>query len=119
MGRGETWLRDEKNKKRDRLTGEGRTSPAHRQLRGFGGVAVIVNPLLKQEEIGALEGAPYQCLTIQVLNVHITTAYLSPSARKADETSVLKYIGQMYTCSSIVICDFIARHRQWDTVGNE
>lgn len=115
----ETWLRDSDARQCDWISERVNTKITHSRRRGFGGVGIVVHPLVKYTKIAEAATEKYQCLTIRTIGRNITVVYISPAARKADEEAVREYILATPEGSSIVLGDFNARHRRWDTIDNE
>lgn len=119
LGICETWLRESDSGLCERISARVNTKQRQRQQRGFGGVGLVVHPFLKFTKIGGAVFDKFQCITICALGITISVVYLSPVARKRDEEELYEYLNNKHNSTSIIIGDFNARSRAWDTVGNE
>lgn len=118
LGICETWAR-----KTDRELGKltdvhASTEPAHRQCRGYGGVAAILNPCIKYSQIFEITTKRIQSVGIQVGDVAILTAYVSPGASRLEFTDFLNKCRMLRTGKTLIMGDFNCRHKSWDTKTN-
>lgn len=115
----ETWLRESDRGRCDWMSKRVNTNITHIRRKGFERVGFVVQPLLRYKNIGAVSTDRYQCPTTRVREMDITILYLSSATRKKDEEVVYQYIARTDISKSIVIGEFKARPRLWDSVSNE
>lgn len=115
----EAWLRKRDTQKYEWLTTHADTDLPHNRRRGYGGVGLVLHPLLRTTTPTKIVHERYQCLTTSTQWIQITVAYISPAANKSEEMEALNYINNKHTHASIVLKDLNARHLRWDTSENE
>lgn len=86
--------------------------------KGFGGVAGILNPLLRYNVVARISIRAFQSLTIREKGVTITGIYASPQAMGDEERVVLAKIKKMSTGKALIIGDVNARHKSWIRKAN-
>lgn len=86
--------------------------------RAYGGMAVIIRPLLRYELVGKFFTERIQAITVLVSGVTITGIYISPNAKEDEELQALEKIKAISKGSAIIIRDMNARHEAWDSKTN-
>lgn len=79
--------------------------------KGFGGLVVIVNPMIKYEVVRGTVTKNPQSLTIRTKGIQITGIYVSPKSKEVEELYTLEKVKQLSRGRSIIIDDINARHK--------
>ena len=87
-------------------------------LRGFGGVAMVVNPAIRHRVVMSKGTTRYQFVIALVGDMHIASVYISPHAVKAQVLECLNEVKQAAPPPAVIIGDLNARHVDWDTRSN-
>lgn len=114
----ETWIREKDDALVKALDVTAEPSGLKAEQRGYGGVAMIINPLLPYEMIDKIATATTQAVTVKINNMTCSTAYISPRAKKHEENEILQRLNKISATSAIIIGDLNARHPSWDVKGN-
>lgn len=114
----ETWMRKNDGDLRDMLDEYVYANETEGLTRGFGGVGLLINPVLPYETIAKLTTTCIQAVVVRVRGVTITGMYISPGATADDEARVLSKIDRLSRGQAIIIGDLNARNRRWDTRTN-
>lgn len=118
LGISETWIRECDRKLKDSLDDSTEPPPVARMNRGYGGVRIIINPVLPFTSVRKYPSQTIQALTVRVLSIVVTTIYISPRAKRDEEKEVLEKIQKMSGGCPIVMRDLNARHTNWDYKNN-
>lgn len=86
--------------------------------RGFGGVAVVVSPLLEYEKVTKSATNTIQSITIRAKGVTVSGLYVSPKAQDEEERQALDRIRSLSRGAAVIIGDLNARHKTWDKKSN-
>lgn len=114
----ETWIRDEDEDLKEMVDECAHTPGQVKGKRGFGGVALIISPILDYEVVAIWETRTIQAITIRVSGISITGMYLSPAATAVEEKEVLEGITKASRGKAIIIGDLNARSVRWDEKSN-
>lgn len=114
----ETWIR-ECDKDMPKMVDEQVRNPSHEgKKRGFGGVAMMINPMIKYVVISKFATKNIQALTVRVHGVTITGLYIAPNAKAEEEAEALNTVQKISRGAALIIGDLNARSRDWDTKSN-
>ncbi len=83
-----------------------------------GGVAFILAPLLYYKPLQSVSTAQYQILSISALRTPVIATYLSPKAPPSVLQAYTTQLSRLARGSSIIIGDFNARAKEWDSSSN-
>ena len=86
-----------------------------RKFAARGGVAAVLPPLLRYRVLRRLSHANYQLMSISTMKISVVGAYISPCISKEDVSNALDWILQAASGPTIVLGDFNARHKTWDS----
>lgn len=89
-----------------------------RAIRGFGGVAVVVNPAVKHQVVCSRATKTYQFIILSISGMHLAVVYLSPLALKNEALECLNAVKRLAPPPTAIVGDFNARHVDWDHEGN-
>lgn len=81
--------------------------------RGYGGVALTINPLLQYKPVHRYSSQTIQIITIIVITTTVTVRYLSPRPLEGEEKQVINKIKQLSGSRAIMMRDLNARNWQW------
>lgn len=118
LGLCETWIRNEGD---PLLMAVDKTTEAATQAkhtRGYGGVALIINPVLPYKMIEKRTSPTIQWITVRVVGLMLTVIYVSPRPRKEEEVDAFSKKNSKNDCKAIVMGDLNARCLQWDSKNN-
>lgn len=97
------------------MDGSSAAHPPDRLQRGYGGVSIILNPLIRYQLKNKYSTSTIQSITAKVAAITITVIYIGPRASVTDETVVLDRIHKISTARAIIMGDMNTRHVKWDS----
>lgn len=118
LGLCETWCRQTDHEVLEQMDEHVCTEPPHRQCRGFGGIAIWINPVIHYKVIDKQATKQHQHVSIQISNTTITVLYVSPSVKAKELSTILDGLNQQTRGQGIIIGDFNCRHKLWDKATN-
>lgn len=89
LGICETWLRKKDAMAREALDETEEAPESLQGRRGFGGVAFILNPIVKYTIVDRFSSRTIQFISIRIGRTSLTVIYVSPRAGKEEEEHVL------------------------------
>lgn len=108
----ETWLRPEDKDVALMLDEYIHAHSINARNKGFGGAALIVNPMIKYSAVTKISTTTTQMITIRTRGMTLTGLYISPKATKEDEKSIRTAIDNLSRGRAIIIGDLNARHKR-------
>lgn len=118
LGLSETWINGDKIDYSTQMNLAVNNKTSNKNNRSFGGVAMIINPIIKFKIIREMAHPKYQFITIGLTNLTVTVCYISPSASAGTVEGAMVEIQRHTGDRAIVMGDFNARHKQWDDTTN-
>lgn len=118
LGICETWLRKGNTPEKQLLSELASVTSEDATQRGFGGVGMIINPLIRYTLIANVTERTHQYVCIRTGDVHITTLYFAPKTNKETDIKVWDEVTNITKGKSIIIGDLNARHKNWDKHSN-
>lgn len=114
----ETWCKEDDQDLLNMMDEYVNTERPHPRCRGYGGVGLIVNPIIKYTLIEKCTTKTHQHISIQIGNVMIVIIYISPITKAPETMSLLDGIKAYARGDTIIIGDLNARNRSWDSSSN-
>lgn len=118
LGVCETWIRGTNDRLEEALDGSTTAPPSEQLNRGYGGVGIIIHPLVPYEIRDRYSTSTIQTITATLMSTTVSVVYISPRATAEQETTALSRIHKISGERAVVMGDMNARHTAWDKVCN-
>lgn len=118
LGICETWARVDDDPITEILDVSASAPPVINLNRGYGGVGVIINPLLQYDVRDKYVTSTVQSVTVKVSGTTIPVIYISPRATAEEELRALDRLHKLAGTRAVIMGDLNARHTSWDTQSN-
>lgn len=86
--------------------------------RGYGGVAIVINPLLPYQIVSKYTSPNIQYISARIQDTVVTTIYMSPRASSMEVTECLGRLDRLGGNRAIIMRDLNCRHTRWDSICN-
>lgn len=118
VGLCETWHNANDNVFKSLVDEEVAGPRAEGALRGSGGVALVVHPLMSYKVLAKHVTKCTQFIAVRTGSVMIAMVYLSPSATDDESIDVINRIANLHRGEGVIMGDLNARHTNWDHATN-
>lgn len=118
LGLCETWARGDSDPITKTIDESAPAPPTIRLNRGYGGVGLIVHPLLKYHLKDKFSSPTIQSITVKLTALTISIIYISPRAPAKDVATALDRLHRISGTRAIIMGDMNGRHTDWDTKSN-
>lgn len=118
LGVSETCMKTKDDELRQALDASTNAPEVANLNKGYGGVGIIVNPLIPVQVVDKYSKATVQAVSARVWSVTITTIYISPRATAELEGIALQRIHKISGNRAVIMGDMNARLDKWDSKSN-
>lgn len=118
LGICETWMRPKETNQMKMLNEVASTIQEKPTTRGYGGVALMIHPLIRYTLITKAAERTHQYITIRTGDVHITILYMAPANAKETDRKIWEEVTSIAKGKAIIMGDINARHTDWDRKTN-